>query len=115
MSTHIMLIGLQTLQGKIERERERDFTEKMSLAVAFQLIWSSGVDQIHVIVYNQYERMKERARASLLFSSLGPAAGSIIAGLVLQSDLDDYVLLFKTSVAILSLSFVVSWGWASND
>ncbi|KAI9251611.1 hypothetical protein BY458DRAFT_444222 [Sporodiniella umbellata] len=98
VSACVILVALQAVQ-----------------ASAFQLIWSSGIDQVQTVINNQYERMKERARASLLFSSLGPAIGSILAGLLLNNNPNDYMVLFKISVAVSSLSFIVSWGWTSTE
>lgn len=113
--TFTTLIVLQVLQGNIRKVYIISLTLFFFLAVAFQLIWSAGVDQIHVVIWNQYERMKERARVSFLFSSLGPAIGALMAGIILQPELEEYSFLFKISVAILALSFVVSWGWTAED
>jgi MFS family permease len=82
------------------------------------LIWLSGADQVNLIHWSQYDRMKHRSRISALYSSIGPAIGVIIAGYILhQSDqnLEDYTLTFKICVVLFSLSFVVSWGWTSDD
>lgn len=84
-------------------------------AVSFQLIWSSAIDQIQFTVWNQYERMKERSKASVLFSSIGPAIGAIVAGIVLQSSLEEYSFLLKIAVVVLALSFVTTWGWTTDE
>ncbi|RCI01298.1 hypothetical protein CU097_014803 [Rhizopus azygosporus] len=84
-------------------------------AASFQLIWSSAIDQIQFTVWNQYERMKERSKASVLFSSIGPAIGAIVAGIVLQSSLEEYSFLLKIAVVVLALSFVTTWGWTTDE
>ncbi|CAO3672700.1 unnamed protein product [Rhizopus stolonifer] len=84
-------------------------------AIAFQSVWSSAVDQIHIIVWNQYERMKERSKVSALYNSFGSALGATIAGIVLQYDLNNYSFLFRASIVFSALSFVISWGWTSDD
>ncbi|KAG1140378.1 hypothetical protein G6F37_000867 [Rhizopus arrhizus] len=117
--THISLILCCIIYPNLKAGHRITFTTLIVLQVlqagAFQLIWSAGVDQIHVVIWNQYERMKERARVSFLFSSLGPAIGALMAGIILQPELEEYSFLFKISVAILALSFVVSWGWTAED
>lgn len=87
------------------------------IAIAFQLIWLSGADQVNLIHWSQNERMKQRSKISALYSSIGPAIGVMIAGYILQSDqsMEDYTLIFKYCVALSSLSFVVSWGWTSDE
>ncbi|KAG2233117.1 hypothetical protein INT48_005861 [Thamnidium elegans] len=100
-TTHVSLLVLQALQ-----------------AIAFQLIWLSGADQVNLIMWSQYDRMKHRANISALYSSIGPAIGALIAGYILQSDTsntEDYAFIFKICVILFSLSFVVSWGWTSDD
>ncbi|KAI8636954.1 hypothetical protein BD408DRAFT_425331 [Parasitella parasitica] len=99
-ATHVSLLLLQALQ-----------------AIAFQLIWLSGADQVNLIHWSQNERMKQRSKISALFSSIGPAIGATLAGYILQSDqsMEDYTLIFKCCVALFSLSFVVSWGWTSEE
>ncbi|CEP17548.1 hypothetical protein [Parasitella parasitica] len=99
-ATHVSLLLLQALQ-----------------AIAFQLIWLSGADQVNLIHWSQNERMKQRSKISALYSSIGPAIGAILAGCILQSDqsMEDYTLIFKCCVALFSLSFVVSWGWTSEE
>ncbi|KAL9537278.1 hypothetical protein MBANPS3_011919 [Mucor bainieri] len=100
VATHVSLLVLQALQ-----------------AIAFQLVWLSGADQVNLIHWSQYERMKQRSRISALYSSIGPALGVMLAGYILQSDqsMEDYTLIFKCCVALFSLSFVVSWGWTSEE
>ncbi|CAO3634923.1 unnamed protein product [Mucor fragilis] len=100
VATHVSLLMLQALQ-----------------AIAFQLIWLSGADQVNLIHWSHYERMKQRSRISALYSSIGPALGVMLAGYILQSDqsMEDYTLIFKCCVALFSLSFVVSWGWTSEE
>lgn len=88
------------------------------------MIWLSGADQVNLIMWSQYDRMKYRSKISALYSSIGPAIGVLVAGFILQSTntasnsmngMEDYALIFKVSVALFSLSFVVSWGWTSDD
>ncbi|KAL7322950.1 hypothetical protein PS15p_210917 [Mucor circinelloides] len=100
VATHASLLVLQALQ-----------------AIAFQLIWLSGADQVNLIHWSQYERMKQRSKISALYSSIGPALGAMLAGYILQSDqsMEDYTLIFKCCVALFSLSIVVSWGWTSEE
>ncbi|CAO0796504.1 unnamed protein product [Mucor circinelloides] len=100
VATHASLLVLQALQ-----------------ATAFQLIWLSGADQVNLIHWSQYERMKQRSEISALYSSIGPALGAMLAGHILQSDqsMEDYTLIFKCCVALFSLSIVVSWGWTSEE
>ncbi|KAI7889839.1 uncharacterized protein EV154DRAFT_423113 [Mucor mucedo] len=100
-TTHVFLLVLQALQ-----------------AVGFQLIWLSGADQVNLIMWSQYDRMKHRSTISALYSSIGPAIGALAAGYILQSstsDMEDFALIYKICVALFSLSFVVSWGWTSDD
>jgi MFS family permease len=62
--------------------------------------------------------MKHRSKISALYSSIGPAIGALLAGFILQSNtsnMEDYALVYKICVALFSLSFVVSWGWTSDD
>ncbi|KAI8091487.1 uncharacterized protein B0P05DRAFT_462967 [Gilbertella persicaria] len=84
---------------------------------AFQLIWSSAADQAHLMHWNQMDRMKQRATISALYTSIGPALGVLIAGCILQSEKrsEDYILMYKICVALFSLSFVISWGWTSDE
>jgi chromate transport protein ChrA len=85
------------------------------------LIWLSGADQVNLIMWSQYDRMKHRSKISALYSSIGPAIGTLIVGYILQSssssttNMEDYALIYKICVALFSLSFVVSWGWTSDD
>ncbi|KAI9263735.1 hypothetical protein BY458DRAFT_534337 [Sporodiniella umbellata] len=98
LTTRSVLIFLQILQG-----------------IALQTIWSSVMDNIHRVVWSQYERMKERSKASALFSSCGPAIGTVIAGIVLNRGLENYHFLFKACVVFSISSFFVSLGWVTSD
>ena len=119
-ATRVSLLVLQALQGMhltfVFRYIKliHDF---IIIAIAFQLIWLSGADQVNLIHGSQNERMKQRSKISALYSSIGPAIGVMVAGYILQSDqsMDDYTLIFKYCVALFSLSFVVSWGWTSEE
>ncbi|KAI8375803.1 hypothetical protein BD560DRAFT_391946 [Blakeslea trispora] len=86
-------------------------------ASAFQLIWSSGADQVHLLYWNPLDRIKQRTKIAFLYSSLGPAIGVLLAGVILMSSEEskDYTLIYKICVALFSLSFVVSWGWTSKE
>lgn len=99
-TTNVSLLVLQMLQ-----------------AIAFQTIWLSGADQVNLIMWSQYDRMKHRSKISALFSSIGPAIGALLAGYILQSNtnMEDYAFIYKMCVALFSLSFVVSWGWTSDN
>ena len=67
-------------------------------------------------MWSQYDRMKHRSKISALYSSIGPAIGALLAGYIMQpSDTDDYALIYKICVGLFSFSFVVSWGWTSDD
>ncbi|KAI9354197.1 hypothetical protein BD770DRAFT_325164 [Pilaira anomala] len=98
-ATHVSLLVLQALQ-----------------AIAFQSIWLSGADQVNLIMWSQYDRMKHRSNISALYSSIGPAIGALLAGYILQTgNGEDYAFIYKVCVVLFSLSFVVSWGWTSDD
>lgn len=101
-TTHVSLVVLQMFQ-----------------AIAFQTIWLSGADQVNLIMWSQYDRMKHRSKISALYSSIGPAIGALLAGYILQSNttttMEDYAFIYKICVALFSFSFVVSWGWTSDN
>lgn len=73
------------------------------------------MEQVFSIYWNQSDRMQQRSKLAAFYSSIGPAIGTVIAGLMLQSDFEDYTLIYKSCVAIFSFSFVISWGWTSDD
>lgn len=121
-TTHVSLLVLQALQGKPYKQttffESRSHVSFIIIAIGFQLIWLSGADQVNLIMWSQYDRMKHRSTISALYSSIGPAIGALIAGYILQSntsDMEDYALIYKICVALFSLSFVISWGWTSDD
>lgn len=67
-------------------------------------------------MWSQYDRMKHRSNISALYSSIGPAIGALLAGYILQTgNGEDYAFIYKVCVVLFSLSFVVSWGWTSDD
>ncbi|KAI9478042.1 MAG: hypothetical protein EXX96DRAFT_235325 [Benjaminiella poitrasii] len=81
-------------------------------ASSFQLLWLSGSDQVILIHWNPLDRMKHRVKLSAAYSSIGLAIGCLLAGFIL---LEDSTLIYKICVALFSLSFVVSWGWTSEE
>ncbi|KAI8984741.1 hypothetical protein BDF20DRAFT_861528 [Mycotypha africana] len=99
-------------------------------AAALQIIWLSGIDHVNLIYYLQSNRMKQRSILSACYSSIGPTIGTLLAGIILHFQqeqrqqqqpfyaasfsLKDYTLIFKSSIALISLSFVISWGWTFN-
>ncbi|KAI8886722.1 hypothetical protein K501DRAFT_177026 [Backusella circina FSU 941] len=90
---------------------------QLSQAIAFQLMWLSGSYDVNDFSYNYYDHIKQQARLSAIYSSIGPAFGVLLAGYFLHGDstLKDYSLIFKVAVALFSSSFVFSWGWTSDD
>jgi hypothetical protein len=80
-------------------------------------MWLSGSYDVNDVSYNYHHHIQQQARLSAIYSSIGPALGVLLAGYFLRGDctLKDYSLIFKVSVALFSSSFVLSWGWTSDD
>ncbi|KAG0194780.1 hypothetical protein DFQ28_006629 [Apophysomyces sp. BC1034] len=86
------------------------------LAIGLQAL--QGANQANAILWMDRPRMMQCGKMSAMFSSLGPAVGSLLAGYLVENQsmpTEGFTFLYRSVVAALTFSFVVSWGWSAVD
>ncbi|CAO3595417.1 unnamed protein product [Absidia cylindrospora] len=94
----------------------------------FYLAWLVASDRINTLVWSDQQRIFQRAVVSTLFCYVGPMVGAMLTGyLVSSSEVssgtgDDILLhpssftpVYHASIGLLAFSFVVSWGWSTDE
>lgn len=70
-----------------------------------------------LLTAGQHRRMILRGKMSLLFDSLAPAMGAVMAGYLVdmyseKDILTGFIMLYRCTAAVLVLSLTMSWGWS---
>ncbi|KAI8338397.1 hypothetical protein BC941DRAFT_422807 [Chlamydoabsidia padenii] len=83
----------------------------------FYLAWLVTSDRINTLVWSDSQRIFQRAILSTLFCTLGPMVGVILTGYLISDDLQpsSFASVYHASIGLSALSFVVSWGWSTDE
>ncbi|KAI8092884.1 uncharacterized protein BX664DRAFT_328394 [Halteromyces radiatus] len=97
----------------------------------FYLAWLVASDRVNTLVWSDQQRICQRAILSTLFCYVGPMVGACLTGAMISSSshlsslpyTSDNLLnnpvafssVYHSSIGLLAISFVVSWGWSADD
>lgn len=87
------------------------------LGISFNLVWLLAAHQVDSVILTDKKRLMLKGVMASLYSSVGPAIGTLIAGYFVYEGftLENYSLIYQYAAGLAVISAILSWEWSTTD
>lgn len=87
------------------------------VGIAFSIVWLLAAHQVDSVILTDKKRMILKGVMATLYSSVGPAIGTLLVGYLVKEGLtfESYSQVYQYASGLAVISAILSWEWSTTD